>query len=139
MGGSEVGSIPSASKPIKCSALPLQSIDHIQSIHCLAAVVFGVGHGITDDILQESSHDHPDLIVHIMGDPLDATSPGKSPDGRFGDTEDSIAGLSLVHLEATGSALLAGFSTVGWGHFLFLGFRQSEFTKFYLATTKSNF
>ena len=129
MGGIvDFGSISSASKPIKSPALPLQSIDHIKCIHCLAAVVFGVGHGITDDILQESSHDHPDLIVHIMGDPLDAASPSKSPDCRLGDTEDGIAGLSLVHLKATGSALLAGFSTVGWGHFLFLGFRQSEFT-----------
>ena len=43
----------SASEAIESPALPLESVHHVHGSHSLALGVLGVGHSVTDDILQE--------------------------------------------------------------------------------------
>ena len=42
-----------ASKPVECAALPLEGVHHVHGSDSLPLGVLGVGHGVTDDVLQE--------------------------------------------------------------------------------------
>ena len=89
-----------SSKTIKGASLPLESIHDIHGSDGLPLGVLCVGDGVPDDILQENLkidkfkpvnlHNYlkntPGLLVDKPTDPLDATPPCKSPDGRLSDT-----------------------------------------------------
>ena len=42
-----------ATKSVESPSLPLEGVDHIHGSHGLPLGVLGVGHGVTDDVLQE--------------------------------------------------------------------------------------
>ena len=89
-----------SSKTIKGASLPLEGIHDIHGSNGLPLGVLCVGDGVPDDILQENLkidkfkpvnlHNYlentPGLLVDKPTDPLDATPPCKSPDGRLSDT-----------------------------------------------------
>ena len=60
--------------------------------------MLGVGHGVSDDVLQEGSHDHSDLVVNCGTDPFDTTTPSQSSNRRFGDAHDGISRNPTVHM-----------------------------------------
>ena len=43
-----------ATKSVESPALPLEGVHHVHGSHGLALGVLSVGHGVTDDILQEN-------------------------------------------------------------------------------------
>ena len=49
----ELGATFSASEAVESPALPLEGVHHVHGSHGLPLGVLGVGHGVTDDILQE--------------------------------------------------------------------------------------
>merc|ERR1712203_164869 len=79
-----------SSKAIKGSALPLQGIHHIHGSHSLPLGMLSVGHGITDDILQENLENTPGFLIDETTDPFDTTPSCKSPDCRLGDALDVV-------------------------------------------------
>ena len=62
------------SEPVESTALSLQSIDNIHGGDGLPLGVFGVGDGITDDILKEDLEDSSGLLVDQARDTLDSSS-----------------------------------------------------------------
>ena len=50
---SKLGISSSASEAVESSPLPLDSVDDVHGSDSLPLGVLGVGHGITDDVLQE--------------------------------------------------------------------------------------
>ena len=95
----------SAAEAVESSALSLESVDDIDGGDRLSLGVFGVGDGVTDDVLEESSQDEAGLVVDERRDSLDTTASGESADGRLGDAHDG--GLE-GGLGASLSAGLAG-------------------------------
>ena len=89
----------SAAESVKGSALSLESVDDIESGDGLPAGVFGVGDGVTDDVLEEGSEDGSGLLVDVRADSLDTSSSGESADSGLGDTfnggSDGLLGGSL--------------------------------------------
>ena len=59
----DLGATSSSSKAIESPALPLEGVHHVHGSHGLPLGVLGVGHGVTDDILQED-----------LGESLDKTA-----------------------------------------------------------------
>jgi hypothetical protein len=53
-----------AAEAVKGAALALEGVDHVEGGHCLAAGVLGVGHGITDHVLQEDLENTAGLLVY---------------------------------------------------------------------------
>merc|ERR1711942_323487 len=79
-----------SSEAIEGPALPLQGIHHIHSGHSLPLGMLGVGHSVTDDILQENLENTPSLFVNETADALDTTPSCKTPDCRLGDALDVV-------------------------------------------------
>ena len=50
----DLGATSSSSKAVESPALPLEGVHHVHGSHGLPLGVLGVGHGVTDDILQEN-------------------------------------------------------------------------------------
>merc|ERR1719228_941002 len=73
-----------ATETVEGASLPLEGIDHVHGGHGLPLGVLGVGDGVPDHIFQEDLEHAPGLLVDEARDPLDATTPGKTTDGRFG-------------------------------------------------------
>ena len=66
-------------------ALALERVHDVHGRDGLAAGVLGVGHRVTDDVLEEDLEDTAGLLVDEARDALDATTAGKAADGRLGD------------------------------------------------------
>ncbi len=81
----------SAAESVKGSSLSLESVDDIESGDGLPAGVFGVGDGISDDVLEEASEDGSGLLVDVRGDSLDTTSTCESADSGLGDSHDGLS------------------------------------------------
>ena len=88
--------VESASEAVDGSALSLERIDDIHGGDSLSPGMLGVGDGISDDTLQEAFNDMSRVIVDEGRDPLDPTSPGQSPECRFGDALDGGLGVPLL-------------------------------------------
>ena len=58
---SNLGVRSSASKAVESSPLPLESVDDVHGSDSLPLGVLGVGHSVTDDILQE--YQPPDVLM----------------------------------------------------------------------------
>ena len=89
-------------------ALPLKGVDNIHGGDSLPASVLGVGDGVTDDVLEESSQDEAGLVVDERGDSLDTTASGESADSRLGDAHDG--GLERLLCESLGTGLAVNFA-----------------------------
>jgi hypothetical protein len=67
--------------------------------------VFGVGDGVTDHVLEESSEDGAGLLIDVRADPLDTTASRESADSGLGDSHDGGTDSLLCAL----SSVLASF------------------------------
>jgi len=99
-----------ASKTVEGAALALKSIDDVHSSDGLAASVLGVGHSITDNVLEENLEDTTGLLVDQTGDTLDSTTTSKTADGGLGDALDVIAENLTMALGSTLSESLSSLS-----------------------------
>ena len=93
-------------KSLESPALPLEAEDHVPGSHGLPPGVLGVGHGVTDEVLQEDleegldqigavagdkttyPEDFPGLLVDEAGDLVDSSTTSQPPDGGLGDALD---------------------------------------------------
>ena len=94
---------------VEGAALALEGVDDVHGGDGLAASVLGVGHGITDDVLEEDLEDGPGLLVDEAGDALDATTACQAADGGLGDALDVVAKDLAV---ALGAALTETFTSL---------------------------
>merc|ERR1719239_1579737 len=100
-----------SSEAVEGPSLPLQGVHHIHGSHSLPFGVFGVGDGVTDDILQEDLENTPGLLVDESTDPFDATPPCKSTDGRLGDALDVVTQHLAMSLGTSLAQSLASFAS----------------------------
>ena len=101
------------SKSIESTSLPLEGIDDIHGSNSLPLGMFSVGDSIPDDVLKEHLQDSSGLLIDEARDPLDSSSPGQSPDGRFGDTLDVVSQHLTVPLGTSLAESFASFATSG--------------------------
>jgi len=110
----------SASETVEGSSLSLKSVDDVEGGDGLSLGVLGVGDGVTDDVLEETSEDNSGLVVDERADSLDTTSSGESSDGWLGDSEDglldSLGSVSLGTLFAGDLSEFASLASVSWTH-----------------------
>merc|ERR1712212_922986 len=104
-----------SSKAVQRPALPLQGVHHVHGSHSLSLGMLGVGHGITDDILQENLENTPGLLVDETTDPFDATPSCKSADCRLGDALNVVPQHLAVSLGSTLAQTLASFASSSHG------------------------
>ena len=91
--------------------MSLQGVDNVHGSDGLPLGVLGVGHGITDDVLEEHLQDSAGLLVDEPGDSLHTTSASQTADGGLGDTLDVITQNLPVTLSAPLSKTLSSFSS----------------------------
>ena len=89
-----------AAETVQGAALALERVDDIHGGDGLSASVLGVGHGITDDVLEEDLEDTAGLLVDQAGDALDATTASHAADGGLGDALNVVAEYLAVALGA---------------------------------------
>merc|ERR1711966_326503 len=99
-----------ASEAVQGAALALEGVHDVHGGDGLPASVLGVGHGITDHVLEEHLEHGAGLLVDQAGDALDATTASQTADGRLGDALDVVAEHLAVTLGAALSEPLASLS-----------------------------
>merc|ERR1719466_660986 len=104
-----------SSEAVEGPSLPLQSVHHIHGSHGLPFGVFGVGDGVTDDVLQEDLENTPGLLVDEPTDPFDATPPCKSADSRLGDALDVVTQHLAMSLGTSLAQSFASFASSSHG------------------------
>jgi hypothetical protein len=92
-----------AAEAIQGPPLSLQSINNVHGSHRLAPGMLGVGHSISDDILQKDLQHAASLLIDEPADTLHSPPTGQAPDRRLGNPLDVVA----QHLPVTLSATLA--------------------------------
>ena len=100
-----------STETVESSALSLESVDNVKSGDGLSLGVFGVGDGVTDDVLEEDLENTSSFLVHETGDALDATSSSKSSNRGLGDALDVVTQHLAVTLSATLAEALTAFTT----------------------------
>ena len=100
-----------STETVQSAALSLEGIDDVHGGHGLPLGVFGVGDGITDDVLQEYFQDTAGLFVDQAGNTLDTTTASQTADGGLGDTLDVITQHLAMTLGATLSESFSSFAT----------------------------
>jgi hypothetical protein len=101
------------SESVQSAALTLEGIDNIHGSDSLPLGVFGVGDGITDDVLKEDLEDSSGLLVDEARDTLDTSTASQSADGGLGDTLDVITQHFAMTLGASLSESLSSFASSG--------------------------
>ena len=96
----------SASESVEGSTLSFESVDDVKSGDSLSLSVFGVGHRISDDILEELTQDRSRLIVDSRADSLHSSSSGESSDGWLGDPKNGL--LHCFRAVSLGTSLPSG-------------------------------
>lgn len=86
----------SSSETVDGSSLSLEGVDHIHSGDGLSPGVLSVGHGVSDDALEEALKDLPGVIIDEGGDSLDTSSSGEPADGGLGDALNRSSGVPLL-------------------------------------------
>ncbi len=104
---------------VEGAALPLEGIDDIHSGDSLPLGVFGVGDGVTDDVLKEDLEDTTGLLVDQARDTLDTTAASQTADGGLGDALDVVTQHLTMTLGASLSESLASFTTASHDFKLF--------------------
>ena len=79
-----------AAEAVDGPALALEGVDDVERGDGLAARVLGVGHGVTDDGLEEGLEDSAGFLVDEAGDALDSATAGETTDGGLGDSLDVV-------------------------------------------------
>ena len=102
-------------KAVQGASLPLQGIDDIHGSDSLALGVFGVGDGVTDDVLKEYLEDATGLLVDESRDTLDSSTTCQTTDGGLGDTLDVITQHLAVPLGASLSESLSSLAASSHG------------------------
>ena len=97
-----------ATETIEGAALALEGVDDIHGSDGFSAGVLGVGHGVTDHVLEEDFEDTAGLFVDEAGNALDATTACKTTDSGLGDALDVVTQHLAV---ALGAALAESFSS----------------------------
>jgi hypothetical protein len=90
-----------STETVEGAALALESVDNIHGGDSLAASVLGVGHGVTDDVLEEDLEDRAGLLVDEARDALDTTTTSETANSWLGDTLDVITENLAVTLSAS--------------------------------------
>ncbi len=85
-----------AAETVQGAALALERVDDIHGGDGLSASVLGVGHGITDDVLEEHLEDTAGLFVDETGDALDTTTASETADRRLRDALDVVTEPDIV-------------------------------------------
>ena len=98
------------SESVQGASLPLERVHHVEGGDGLAAGVLRVGHGVTDDVLQEHLEDTAGLLVDEARDTLDSSTTSQTPDGGLGDSLDVVTQHLPVALGATLSEAFASLS-----------------------------
>ena len=100
-----------ATESVQGASLPLECIDHIHCSDCLPFSMFGVGYGISDDILQENLENSTGFFIDKARDTLYTSTASQTSDGRLGDTLDVVSQHLTVTLGASLSKSLSSLST----------------------------
>jgi len=64
------------SESVECASLSLEGIDDVHGRYGLPLGVFGVGYGVSDDVLEEDFEYTSSLFVDQTGDTLDSSTSG---------------------------------------------------------------
>ena len=100
-----------SSESVEGTSLPLEGIDNIHSGDSLPLGVFGVGDGITDDVLKEDLEDTTGLLVDQARDTLDTSTSRQTADGGLGDTLNVITQYFAMTLGASFAESFSSFSS----------------------------
>ncbi|KAG6513612.1 hypothetical protein ZIOFF_023944 [Zingiber officinale] len=104
-----------ASEPVEGPPLALEGVDHVHGSDRLAASVLSVGHGVSDDILEEDLEYATGLLVDQAADALDAAAAGEAAYRRLGDALNVVAEDLAVALSAALAKPLASLAAAGHG------------------------
>lgn len=107
--GSEVES-SLTTKAVEGAALTLQCIDNVHGCYCLPLGVFGVGDGVTNDVLQKDFQDASGLFVDQARDAFYTTTASQTANGRFRDALDVVAQHFTMALGTPFSQSFASFT-----------------------------
>ena len=99
------------SESVKSTSLSLKSVDDVHSRNGLSASVFGVGDGVSDDVLEEHLEDTTGLLVDEAGDALHTATASQTADGGLGDALDVVTQHLSVALSSALSESLSSLST----------------------------
>ena len=100
-----------STESVEGTSLPLEGIDDIHSGDSLPLGVFGIGDGITDDVLKEDLEDTTGLLVDQARDTLDSSTSRQTTDCGLGDSLDVITQHLPVTLGAPLSESLSSFTS----------------------------
>jgi hypothetical protein len=92
-------------------SLALERVDHVHGGDRLPPGVLGIGHGVSDHILEEDLEHATRLLVDQAADALDSATPGEAADGGLGDALDVISEHLPVTLGASLSQSLASLAS----------------------------
>ena len=101
------------------AALALEGVDDVEGGDDRSLGVLGVGHGVTDDVLEENLEDTAGFFVDEAADVLDATTASDTADRGLGDALDVIAKDLAVALDPA-LPQPTGASGHSWPSFLHL-------------------
>ena len=99
------------SETVKGLSLALEGIDNVHGSDSLAAGVFGVSDGITNDVLKKDLEHTTGFFVNQTRDTLDTTTTSKTTNGRLGDALDIVAKNLAVTLGSSLSESLSSLSS----------------------------
>jgi hypothetical protein len=102
-----------STESVKGTSLTLQGIDDIHGGDSLPLGVFGVGDGVTDDILKEDLKDTTGLLVDQAGDTLDSSTTRQTANSGLGDSLDVITQDFAMTLSASLSKSFSSFAATG--------------------------
>ena len=100
-----------STESVEGTSLPLEGIDNIHSGDGLPLCVFGVGDGITDDILKEYLEDTTGLLIDQARDTLDTSTSRQTTDSGLGDTLNVITQYFAMTLGASFAESFSSFSS----------------------------
>ena len=100
-----------STESVEGTSLPLEGIDDIHSGDSLPLGVFGIGDGITDDVLKEDLEDTTGLLVDQARDTLDTSTSRQTADGGLGDTLNVITQYFAMTLSASLAESFSSFTT----------------------------
>jgi hypothetical protein len=98
------------SEAVQSPSLALECVHNVHGGNGLAASVLGVGHGVTDDVLEEHLEHSAGLLVDEAGDALDTTTACETADGGLGDALDVVPEDLTVALGASLAESLSSLS-----------------------------
>ena len=100
-----------STESVEGTSLPLEGIDDIHGGDSLPLGVFGVGDGITDDVLKEDLEDTTGLLIDQARDTLDTTTTRQTANSGLGDSLDVITQDFAMTLSASLSKSFSSFTT----------------------------